>query len=865
MSRAVASVLLIGLFAPPVRSEMPAGYTIPTVDLAAETFRQVVVDREAGQYLGHPSTLLLPDNKTLLITYPKGHGRGGIIYKRSYDGGVTWTDRLPVPENWSTSLEVPTLFRLIDPKGVPRILMFSGKGDVVRVARSEDDGETWTPLQPIRTDGPDFSGIVTMGSMVALDDGSYMAFFHDDGRWLRRPAEHPEGERFKVFKTLSEDGGLSWSQPEVIAEHPQAHLCEPGALRSPDGKQIAVLLRENSRRLNSFVIFSDDEGKTWSNPRELPAALTGDRHTARYAPDGRLFISFRDQTRDSPTWGDFVGWVGTYQDIVDGAEGQYRVRLMDNHERADTTYPGVELLPDGTFVVTTYGHWVPEEESFIVSVRFKLEELDQRAAFSTHQPTSMVLGTTPHDTLSTATPAQPAVARAEVDTTVSAQSKPNVVFVAFDDLNDWWLEPESPLHMPNLDRLARQGISFTQAYTASPACNPSRAALLLGRAASSTGIYGNRSDWRRAQPEAVTLPRFFIDHGYRVEGAGKIFHHHFNSAFHDPASFHHFQKMQLDVMPRRKLNGIYHGVTSPNYDWGPWPMAETEAPDVRTVDFGIDFLERPHSEPFFLAIGIFRPHMPFFAPPKYFSHYPRDQVVMPKRLEGDLDDIPSGGMALWSANRRFFDTLKREEGESPGTWEAAVRAYQASSTFADHQLGRLLDALAMSPHRNNTIIVVWSDHGYHLGEKEHWEKFALWEKATRVPLIIVAPGVTQPGSRSTRPVSLLDLYPTLIELAGLPRKDDLDGLSLVPLLKDPAQERARPAVMTYGRGNHAVRSERWRYIRYADGSEELYDEEADPNEWRNLASDPAHTRVIERLQEWLPKQDAPPVADLVVP
>ncbi len=181
------------------------------------------------------------------------------------------------------------------------------------------------------------------------------------------------------YKVLSEDGGLTWSQPEVIAEHPIAHLCEPGAIRSPDHKQIAVLLRENSRRLNSFVILSNDEGKTWSEPKELPAALTGDRHTAKYAPDGRLFVTFRDRTHVSPTKGDWVGWVGTYEDILAGREGQYRVRLMDNHKGADTAYPGLELLPDGTFVTTTYGHWIPDEEPYIVSLRFKIEELDEKA------------------------------------------------------------------------------------------------------------------------------------------------------------------------------------------------------------------------------------------------------------------------------------------------------------------------------------------------------------------------------------------------------------------------------------------------------------------------------------------------------
>jgi len=352
----------------------PRGYTLPTRDLAHDTHRQVVVDREPGQYLGHPTTVLLDDGKTMLIVYPKGHGRGAIVMKKSVDGGLTWTDRLPVPENWATSLEVPTLYPTEGPDGKQRLILFSGLYPI-RLAHSEDNGETWTPLEPIG----DFGGIVAMADCVRLTDGRYLAFFHDDGRFL-----HGAGKVgvFQVFKTVSSDGGLTWSAPEVVVEHPKAHLCEPGAVRSPDGRQLALLLRENSRQFNSFVTFSNDEGATWSTPRELPGALTGDRHQAMYAPDGRLFVSFRDTTHESPTKGDWVGWVGTYDDLVAGRKGQYRVRLMHNTKDADCAYPAVELLPDGTFVCTTYGHWTEGEAPYIVSVRFKLDELDAKAARS---------------------------------------------------------------------------------------------------------------------------------------------------------------------------------------------------------------------------------------------------------------------------------------------------------------------------------------------------------------------------------------------------------------------------------------------------------------------------------------------------
>jgi len=344
---------------------------IPTLDLAGETHRQVVVDREPGQYLGHPTTVLLGDGKTILVVYPKGHGGGAIVMKRSRDGGLTWSPRLPVPESWATSREVPTLFRLEDPQGGHRLVLFSGLYPI-RMAASEDDGETWSQLEPIG----DYGGIVAMSSMVRLKSGDHMALFHDDGRFLRNGGERT---RFQVFKTLSRDGGRSWGDPVVVTEHPGADLCEPGAIRSPDGSTLALLLRENSRTRNSMVVFSTDEGESWTEPRDLPAALTGDRHTARYAQDGRLVVSFRDMAAGSPTQGDWVAWVGTFQDILEGREGQYRVRLMDNKNEWDAAYPGVELLPDGTFVATTYGHWIEGEEPFIVSVRFTLEELDRRA------------------------------------------------------------------------------------------------------------------------------------------------------------------------------------------------------------------------------------------------------------------------------------------------------------------------------------------------------------------------------------------------------------------------------------------------------------------------------------------------------
>ncbi|MGZ8901193.1 MAG: sialidase family protein [Limisphaerales bacterium] len=368
---AVLSPLLCALIQP----STAANFHIPLIDLSTETNRQVVVDREQGQYLGHVTTVLLEDNKTILATYPKGHGKGGIVLKRSVDAGKTWSDRLPIPENWSASREVPTIHRVIDPSGVKRLILFSGLYPC-RMAVSADDGENWTPLKPVG----DWGGIVTMGSVEPLQTGPghYLALFHDDGRYFKTNGTQTKPITFTLYKTLSTDGGLTWSHPESIFASQQVHLCEPGLMRSPDGRELAVLLRENSRTKNSHVIFSHDEGRTWTAPREVPLALTGDRHTAKYSPDGRLFIAYRDMAKDSPTAGDWLGWVGTYEDIVQNRPGQYRIRFMDNKNKWDSTYPGVEILPNGTFVTTTYGHWTVGEAPHIVSIHFTLAELDAR-------------------------------------------------------------------------------------------------------------------------------------------------------------------------------------------------------------------------------------------------------------------------------------------------------------------------------------------------------------------------------------------------------------------------------------------------------------------------------------------------------
>lgn len=340
------------------------------IDLAADAKRQVIVDREEGQYLGHVSTMLLEDGKTILCVYPKGHGKGAIIFKKSTDGGKTWSERLPVPENWSTSLETPTIHRVIAPKtGKKRLIVWSGLYPA-RLAVSEDDGKTWSPLKQ----ADDWGGIVVMGSVERVSNGDYLAWFHDDGRFFKKDGK--VRPTFTLYQARSTDGGITWSYPEAIWSGSDIHLCEPGVVRSPGGSQLALLLRENRRKKNSHIMISRNEGKTWGPPVEMNAALTGDRHTLRYAKDGRLVCVFRDMA-EGPWKGDFVAWVGTYEDIVKGRPGQFRVRLLDNQDSWDCGYPGLELLPDGTFVATTYGHWDKGKEPYIVSVRFRLDELDR--------------------------------------------------------------------------------------------------------------------------------------------------------------------------------------------------------------------------------------------------------------------------------------------------------------------------------------------------------------------------------------------------------------------------------------------------------------------------------------------------------
>ena len=456
-------------------------------------------------------------------------------------------------------------------------------------------------------------------------------------------------------------------------------------------------------------------------------------------------------------------------------------------------------------------------------------------------------------------------------------TRPNVLMIAVDDLNDWvgYLGGHPDVKTPNLDRLAQRGLLFSNAHCAAPVCNPSRAALMTGRLPAHTGIYGNDVRWHEALPGVPSIPQHFKAQGYHVAGGGKINHHTpgYNRAsdwhmYFDQVFDSHYQVglARGDDMskfawpsgfPLNKITAVKAFARPPananEFDWGPWDARDEAMGDGQLVEWAVKFLAAPPSRPFFLAPGIYRPHLPFYAPRKYFEMYPLDRITLPVVKADDLDDVPAGGQRMAADRRGDLELVTKE-----GKFRELLQAYLANITYCDALVGRLLDALAAGPAANNTIIVFWSDHGWHFGEKNHLHKFTLWERSTRVPFLIVAPGVTRAQSRTARPVGLIDLFPTLNELCGLPTVAELDGQSLVPLLRDPQRAWDRPALTTHGRGNHALRSERWRYIRYEDGGEELYDHANDPHEWTNLAGKPEFADVKADLAKSLPKTDAAP-------
>ena len=444
----------------------------------------------------------------------------------------------------------------------------------------------------------------------------------------------------------------------------------------------------------------------------------------------------------------------------------------------------------------------------------------------------------------------------------TAAQPPNILFIAIDDQNDWigHLGGHPLAKTPHLDALAARGTTFLNAHCQSPLCNPSRASLMFGLRPTSTGIYG-LSPAPRAHAglrDRVSLPQHLAAHGYRTHATGKIFHMGTKAGakggrpeFDVTAPFG-----GVGSTPPKKLIPATPMGNNPLMDWGVWPPGndDTSKGDYKVATWTVEQIKAaPKDRPFFIAAGFFLPHVPCYATQRWFDLYPDDDSVLPKILETDRDDTPRFSWYLhWHLPEPRLKWTRENH-----QWRNLVRSYLACTSFVDSQVGRLLAALDEAGVADNTIVVIWSDHGWHLGEKGITGKNTLWDRSTRVPLIFAGPGV-KPGQRCTQPAELLDIYPTLLDLAGLPQREGLEGLSLVPQLKDAATRRDRPAITSHNQGNHGIRSERWRYIRYADGSEELYDHLHDPDEWTNLADRPEHAAVIAEHRRWLPTTDLPP-------
>ena len=437
-------------------------------------------------------------------------------------------------------------------------------------------------------------------------------------------------------------------------------------------------------------------------------------------------------------------------------------------------------------------------------------------------------------------------------------AQPNVLFIAIDDQNDWigCLGGHPQVKTPNIDRLAQRGTLFTSAHCQSPLCNPSRSSLLTGLRPSTTGIYGLSPGIRdvEATKKHVTLPQTFTSAGYHTYTCGKIYHDGSIKPKDRDAEFNRWGPAPGMGKPGVRFANL-PGTPHPLMDWGPFPEKPEDAADWKIADAAIEALKiAPKDKPFFVACGFRLPHVPCFAPKKWFDLYPDARLMTPPVKENDRDDTPRFSWYLhWKLPEPRLETLKKHE-----EWRKLVRAYLASTSFMDEQVGRVLAALDVTGRANDTIVVLWSDHGWHLGEKGITGKNSLWERSTRVPLIFAGPGIAK-AAKCNRPVELLDIFPTLLELASFKARDDLEGHSLVPLLKDAQAAREWPAITTHNQGNHTIRTQRWRYIRYADESEELYDVEADPNEWTNLAGEAKHAGVTRDLAKWLPKIDRPPV------
>lgn len=439
------------------------------------------------------------------------------------------------------------------------------------------------------------------------------------------------------------------------------------------------------------------------------------------------------------------------------------------------------------------------------------------------------------------------------------QGRPNVLFIAIDDLNDWvgTLGGHPLAQTPHLDRLAARGTVFVNAHAQAPLCNPSRTSLMVGLRPTTTGVYGLAPWFRKldAWKDRVTLPQHFRAHGYRTLVTGKVYH---GNAGGPRARLKEFDVWGpppgIGARPTKKLIPPTPMGNHPLMDWGVFPHEDKDKQDYVVASWAVEQLRTmPKDQPFFLAAGFFLPHVPCYATQQWFDLFPDDDSVLPTVKSDPRSGTPRFSWYLhWHLPEPRLRWVREND-----QWRNLCRSYLACTSFIDEQVGRLLETLDETGLADNTVVVVWGDHGYHLGEKGITGKNTLWERSTRVPLIFAGPGV-QPGARCSQPAELLDMYPTLVEVCGLPARDDLEGLSLLPQLKNARTPRARPAITSHNQGNHAVRSERYRYIRYADGSEELYDHQSDPREWTNLAGEERFSEILAQHRRWLPTVDEPP-------
>ncbi|WP_442505619.1 sulfatase [Novipirellula sp. SH528] len=430
-----------------------------------------------------------------------------------------------------------------------------------------------------------------------------------------------------------------------------------------------------------------------------------------------------------------------------------------------------------------------------------------------------------------------------------ADEKPNVLLISIDDLNDWvgCLGGHPQAKTPNIDRLAGIGTLFENAHCQSPVCNPSRASMMTGRYPHTTGIYFLSPDLKQAPAlEGVkTMPEVFAENGYKTMASGKLFH------TGDKRFFQEYQPSGgFGPRPEKKISQP-HG--HPLWDWGVYPEDDDQMPDMKAAKWAVKQLKSKHDKPFFMGVGFYRPHVPMYVPQKWFDMHPRAKIKLPLVRDDDRNDLSQYAIDLTNL---MHVSPTHEWVTGAGQWEHAVQSYLASVSFADHCLGIVIDALQSSEYAKNTIVVLFSDHGFHLGEKQRWAKRSLWEDGTRVPIVISAPGF-KANQNTAQPAELLDIFPTLLDLTGLPADATQEGQSLVPLLKNPKQDWKHPAITSFGLGNFAIRSARYRFIEYHDGSRELYDLRKDPHEWTNLASNPEYADIITEHAAFLPTNQHP--------